>query len=223
MFSTDPTPYDLRFNLGRIPVRVHWMFWVASAAIGWRGDDLDGTLVWVLAVFVSVLAHEWGHAITAERFGWQPSILLYYMGGLAFYSPFYGRTPLKQMAISAMGPIAGFLLSGLSYGVLLYCRSESIEIHFHIHLFLLWVYYVGISWGIFNLIPVLPLDGGHIMQSALEYFRFYNPHRLALQATLLIGGAAAFYFLSNHYSWAGIMMIFFVFNAFQELQARRGY
>ena len=69
MLFTEPnrTPYDLRFNLFGIPVRVHPLFWLVAAILG-AGSDPDPIelLLWIGTVFVSILIHEMGHALAAR-------------------------------------------------------------------------------------------------------------------------------------------------------------
>ena len=77
MLLNEPAPSsgDLHFSLLRIPVRVHPMFWVLSLILGVSGSndrDLRPIIVWVVAVFVSVLVHEMGHALTIRALGAQP-------------------------------------------------------------------------------------------------------------------------------------------------------
>ncbi|OHB81815.1 MAG: hypothetical protein A2W31_03715 [Planctomycetes bacterium RBG_16_64_10] len=99
---------DLHFRVGGIPVRVHPYFWLVSLFLGMGADaEPVQTLIWVLAVFVSVLVHELGHALAARAHGWEPSITLYGFGGFAAYAPTDDR-PRSKVLISAAGPAAGF-------------------------------------------------------------------------------------------------------------------
>ena len=105
--SAPATRYDLRFSALGVPVRVHPLFWLASIVFG---IQLPPRLVviWVGVVFVSILIHELGHAMTIRAFGWYPLILLYTFGGLAIYQPTH-RDPRKELLISLAGPAAGLL------------------------------------------------------------------------------------------------------------------
>ena len=78
MFGTvAPTPFDLKFSIFGIPVRVHPLFWLVSVIMQWNVHDPRTTLIWVVCVFVSILIHELGHALTAKSYGWPPHIVLY--------------------------------------------------------------------------------------------------------------------------------------------------
>ena len=112
-----PTPYDLNFHVLGFPVRVHPFFWAGSLLLGLgitNGDPLR-MLIWIGAVFLSIVVHEMGHALAACRQGWQPRITLHAFGGLASYQPTY-HTPRVQVLISLAGPLAGFLLAALVSG-----------------------------------------------------------------------------------------------------------
>src|SRR5262245_23717935 len=111
MLGTATTPYDLRFRLLDIPVRIHPLFWLVSAIFGWRDHDLPHVLMWIGCVFVSILVHEFGHALMSKRFNGSPSVVLYGMGGLCYSQG--ERTPMERLAVILAGPAAGFLLCGL--------------------------------------------------------------------------------------------------------------
>ena len=89
MLFTEPprTQYDVRFSVAGIPVRVSPFFWLVTLLFGASGGtDAVGLLTWVAVVFVSILIHEMGHALVQRYYGWEPSIILYQMGGLATYN-----------------------------------------------------------------------------------------------------------------------------------------
>ena len=66
-----------------IPVRVSPLFFLTAALIGFLwSNTLMGTLIWMMIIFVSVLVHEYGHALTAKAFGQSPRIELVAFGGL---------------------------------------------------------------------------------------------------------------------------------------------
>ena len=82
LYVPPPTRYDLKWRMFGIPVRVHPMFWLLAALLGWNSEMPKLTiLVWMPCVLVSVVVHELGHALTARRFGGgQPQIVLHFMG-----------------------------------------------------------------------------------------------------------------------------------------------
>ena len=114
------TAYDLNLAVAGIPVRVHPFFWLAGLILGARSGDGALILIWIGALFVSILVHELGHAFTMRYYGESARVVLYMMGGLAIRdsSPYeFGsgrqRTPKQQITISAAGPGAGFVLAAM--------------------------------------------------------------------------------------------------------------
>ena len=114
MLGTSSTPYDLRFRFLDIPVRIHPLFWLMMAVLGWRDNDLASVLIWVGCAFVSILVHEFGHGLMAKQFRGSPSIVLYGLGGLCYSQG--ERTAGQRLAVLLAGPGAGFLLCAAGAG-----------------------------------------------------------------------------------------------------------
>ena len=97
------------------------MFWIVGLILGFVGSrDPVAASLWMLAMLVSILVHELGHALAAKAYGWPPRITLYGMGGLAHYTP-TNRKRAPRALISFAGPGAGFLKGGIILGVILAC------------------------------------------------------------------------------------------------------
>ncbi|KAA0137879.1 MAG: hypothetical protein CME32_19400 [Gimesia sp.] len=221
-----PTEFDLRFSIFGIPIRVHPLFWVVAAFMGWNPDDLKFTWIWIACVFVSILVHELGHAIMAKIFGWPPQIILYHFGGLAVYQPYSGLTTQRSIIISAAGPMAGFILFGIVWVFRYYSirfglwDGFSPQARGYIGLAFYDLIFINLYWGLINLAPVLPLDGGHICEDICKSVKRYRGDILALQISMVVAGGLAVYFFSQHMRYAGIMFALFgVFN-FQMYQQR---
>lgn len=164
----DRTPYDLRFRLLGFPVRVHPWFWIGTVLFGsdTLHDGLQFLAIWVLVVFVSILVHEFGHALAFRLYGADADIILYAFGGLAVPTmAISGRW--RRVLISLAGPFAGFALCGIVSGSNLGLHwgtdanggaPNGLELWF-LYKQLIWV---NLYWGIFNLLPVFPLDGGQV-------------------------------------------------------------
>ncbi len=163
------TPYDLRFRLLGFPVRVHPWFWIGTVLI--NGDGLlragpEYLLIWVAVVFASILVHELGHALAYRRFGADADIVLYAFGGLAISRhAIAGRG--RRILVSLAGPTAGFVLCGLVYGTnqaFEWGQSGTGRAPNGPELWFLYrqLVWVNLIWGLFNLLPVFPLDGGQV-------------------------------------------------------------
>ena len=85
---------------------------------GLQSGDAASVLTWIVAVFLSILVHELGHALVMRAYGFRPWITLYGLGGLASYDQGHafrskGSGPLGQILICLAGPAAGFLLAAV--------------------------------------------------------------------------------------------------------------
>jgi Zn-dependent protease len=194
MFGIQPTPFDLQFTLFRIPVRVHPLFWLMAMAMGWNPDEPRLMFVWVLCVFVSILIHELGHALMAEFFGWRSHVLLYHFGGLAFFEPDYRVSQPRLIAVALAGPAAGFLLYGLILATVAGMRVARVSIADLSTEVLYAIYaleWINLWWGLVNLLPVYPLDGGRVCQSLLIMSRTRDPDRKTHAIGATVAGAVA--------------------------------
>src|SRR5690606_33234208 len=104
------TPYDLRFRLLGVPIRIHPGFWVIGLMLGFDMNDPKWTMLVVAVLFVSILWHEMGHAMASKWQRLRPSVVMYWMGGLCYSER--GRLSLGgRLAVILGGPGAGFVLA----------------------------------------------------------------------------------------------------------------
>src|SRR5215470_860576 len=97
-----------------IPVKVQPFFLLVVGFLGYSRDlPFEFLVEWIIVVFISILAHELGHALTVRAFGLSPQILIYGFGGLTSWTDEKDVSPIKRIAISLAGPFAGFLFYGL--------------------------------------------------------------------------------------------------------------
>ncbi len=187
VFGVDPgrTSWDLDFSLLRVPVRVHPLFWLVGLLLGARANDPAELIAWMIAFFVAILVHELGHALAMRAYGFYPSITLYGLGGFTSYGGAFSRQPrgLPHIVISAAGPAAGFAFAailalaiallgfevviriGLPFGVLIAVSDAVGSPAFS--LLINDLFFISVFWGLVNLLPVYPLDGGHIARELL--------------------------------------------------------
>jgi Zn-dependent protease len=189
------TQFDLSWRMFGIPVRVHPLFWLIAAILGQPYLDAYGAaylLIWIACVFVSVLVHELGHVVMGRIFGSRGHILLYSFGGLAI-----GSTELasrwKRIAVLFAGPGAGFLLYGLVYLVQLYLfpEVEGREARFYLSRTLGMLLMINLWWGLMNLLPIFPLDGGQISMELFTAGSARNGPRFALGLSFLLAALIA--------------------------------
>ena len=203
---------------GRIPIIIYPTFWILAALLAvllGEGDFLK-MFIWVGVVFVSVLFHEFGHALTALAFGRKPRIELVAMGGLTYHDG--DRLPFwKQFFITLNGPIFGFIIV---IGVFLLKEIPSFSTGYAGHL-LEQIFFVNVIWTVVNLIPVLPLDGGQLLRLTLEKFFGYKGLRYAFfWSALLSLGFCLLLFLTQNYL-AGAIFFLFAFENFDNFRKSR--
>lgn len=171
--SPNPSPYDLYFSVGRIPVRVHVSFWIFTAILGWPWVNLGlGYLaLWVLCVFFSILLHELGHVWAGQLFGSDGEIVLYSFGGLAIGASEL-NTRWQRVVVYLAGPGIQFLLLGAlwaasEFGVVKRLHELSGRNEYVVGaLMMLWI--INLYWPLMNLLPIWPLDGGQVSREVCE-------------------------------------------------------
>ena len=192
MFGSDqPTPYDLKFRLAGIPVRVSPWFWIIMALLGSSIFNREGPLFLVLFVacgFVSILVHEMGHAVAARFYGSPVAITLIAFGGYAQYSN-PPRSAFKRILISLAGPGAGFGLLGLVVAVTL-ATDGQIQ-NDYAEAGLRYLFFMNLVWNLFNLLPIWPLDGGKVCRELFAIVRLRNPDSAIHRVSLVLAGSRA--------------------------------
>lgn len=245
MFSlAAPTPYDLRFRLLGVPVRINPWFWLVMAILSGQNNHLPGVLIFVGCALVSILVHEFGHGLTSASFGYHPSeIVLYGMGGYCACE-IERQSPWRRVAVLAMGPGAGFLLllvvcivgvlafnipfaddltimlnlagipapgRGLSMALFRLSRPARM-----IYTELIWI---NLMWGLLNLLPVWPLDGGRLCEVLLSMYNRRHGTRWAHIVSLLTAALIAMFFFRSKDLFGGIMFACLALMNYQMLQA----
>jgi stage IV sporulation protein FB len=235
---SDPgtTQYDLRFSVLGIPVRVHPMFWFIGLLLGSATPQLSLVAIWIGCLFLSILVHELGHALAARSFGWPPDIVLHGFGGFARYSPGYGYTRRRAIWITFAGPLAGFGLFAIVFGIhvgiqlaidtqqpwamTLKTSSAWPGVSFAI----MQLEWINLFWGLFNLLPVFPLDGGQICSELLNARDNHSGRLRAHQIGMITAGLVAAYFLNSGSIWGGLMFGSLAYQNYQiYTQLQRGY
>jgi Zn-dependent protease len=118
--------------------------------------------LFAVLLYGSVLIHELGHVVMARRFGIPVRrITLQLLGGVSELED-EASTPGRQFAIALAGPVLSLALAALGAVVLLLTPVEGV-----IELLLLQVTAANALVGVFNLLPGLPLDGGHLVRAGV--------------------------------------------------------
>ncbi|MCH8473683.1 MAG: site-2 protease family protein [Opitutales bacterium] len=193
------SPFGIRLD-------VHLTFFLLLAFIAFVGWSNAGPLgmTWqvgvLLLIFVCVVLHELGHSLAARRYGIPVDrILLLPIGGMAQFRQI-PRDPWKELMITIAGPAVNFFLAAVLFlglpdpwGFLqpdfnLYSLEGLLQV----------VFAVNVIMGVFNLLPIFPMDGGRIFRALLAYRLTY------LNATFVAATVA------KVLAAAGILMALFV-------------
>lgn len=210
----------LRFRLGSISVVVHPAHFLFALAFGfsYASNHPEGVApgevvaVWVVLVFVSVLFHELGHALAFRAFGYPSTIQLVLFGGVT--------TPETDRPLS-WGKDVVTTLAGPAFGVSL-------------GLFCLWLgtratgplaaYALGIGaltnlfWAVFNLLPVLPMDGGRVSRAVLGRIFGRSGEVAAYVLGVLVCATVAYALYRSGYG-GPVTLVFLLMFAVQNFQA----
>ncbi|MGE5462668.1 MAG: site-2 protease family protein, partial [Syntrophothermus sp.] len=190
-----------QWKLGRfagIDVFVHATFLLIIAWVGYSqwlenrnwGDVLKGIL-FILALFLCVVLHEYGHALTARRYGIKTrDITLYPIGGVARLERMPEK-PVEELWVALMGPAVNVVIGVLLLAYLMVTNTlvplNQITVGSGSILERLMI--VNFSLVLFNILPAFPMDGGRVLRALLA-MRMDYVH--ATQVAAYIGQGMAF-------------------------------
>lgn len=174
-------------SVAGIRIYVHWTFVIL---IGWilishikQGHGLADGLVgvaFVLTIFLCVILHELGHALTARRFNIKTkNITILPIGGLASMERMPEK-PGQELWVAIMGPVVNVVIALILYLYLaavdgipgieeIQAIEESKGTLLTEGFFLFNLLLVNVILVVFNLIPAFPMDGGRVLRALLSY------------------------------------------------------
>ncbi len=162
-----------------IPVKVHWSFGLIILFITYTvlSSDLE---LWqsiaygfmVLAVFLCVILHEYGHALTGKKLGIRTQdIIISPIGGVARMEKLPTK-PFDEFIITIAGPLVNLVLGGV-LGLLFFIFTGKFSMNLDTYDFdqpleyLRLLVPINLTLFLFNLVPAFPMDGGRILRSIL--------------------------------------------------------
>lgn len=199
---------------GKIPIQIYPVFAVAAVAIALINSNFQPleTLMWVGVICVSLLVHEFGHALTAVACGQRAAIDLVAFGGVTRR---YGRSlpSWQEFLIVLNGPLAGLLLCILSYWILVnYGRT----LPFPVQQLLAISYTANLFWTVVNLLPVHPLDGGQLLKITLEGIFGLKGLKTALFLSFILSLGLSIFFFMIQFILAGAFFLLFTFEGYRS-------
>jgi Zn-dependent protease len=213
-----------RLRIGRflgIDLYVHWTFWLLLLAVGAysrsEGDSYFTAgiqILQILALFLCVTLHEYGHAMMARCFKVRTvDITLLPIGGLARLERM-PRVPWQELLVAVAGPAVNLVIAAVT-GVVLVVAIQggwistiggtTVEGYLASAMMhpIGWLLVMNLILVVFNMVPAFPMDGGRVLRALLAMIFEY---RLATQAAARVGFVAAAG-LAIFGLWKGIPMM----------------
>ncbi|MFW6049723.1 MAG: metalloprotease [Myxococcota bacterium] len=206
------------FRLFGIPIRIHPFFFITAVVIGLETTHtqwLERLLIWIPMVFVGVLLHELGHAFAGRAFGLVPNIELYAFGGLTWWREGRPLGPWRSIFVSLAGPLVGIVIGLVGLAVLWSAPVPSEGLREYALLSLVWV---NLGWGVLNLLPMLPLDGGNVMASFFELVAKRNGRRLARYLSIAVAVGLGAWALAMEQIFIVALLAFLAWNNIRDLR-----
>jgi Zn-dependent protease/CBS domain-containing protein len=171
------------FKIGRafgIDLKVHWTFFLLLAFFAFVSYQRTGSLanalitaLIIVALFVCVVLHEYGHSLVAQRLGIEiHDITLLPIGGVARLKSLPTR-PMDEVKIAIAGPLVNVVLAPIFFGVALLLGSSPLDAANILQggnsLGQIFAYLglINVALVVFNLIPAFPMDGGRVLRGLL--------------------------------------------------------
>ncbi len=166
------------FPIARIAgtvVQIHVTFFLLLAWLGGSYYLVGGLqaavagLVFILALFACVIAHEFGHALAARRYGIAtPTITLLPIGGVARLQRM-PEEPGQEFVVAIAGPLVNVAIAAVIFLVIGEHAEMAALGHIDDRTFGLLpkLFAVNVALVLFNLIPAFPMDGGRVLRSLL--------------------------------------------------------
>ncbi len=221
------------FRVFGIRLELHLSFAILPAYFGYQGLKHAGTTgaLWSLAflcvVFACVVLHELGHSLTARQFGIRTQrILLMPIGGMAQFESLPDK-PRTELLITIAGPLVNFALALL---LLPFCEPvtlanvEGLALPMSLSDILNLALIFNLSMGLFNLLPVFPMDGGRILRSTLSFFmRPLKATYIASKLGGFLAGFLAILFLLNFQLLPAALFLFIFYAGETEYKVTRQF
>ncbi|MSP90373.1 MAG: hypothetical protein EXR79_00980 [Myxococcales bacterium] len=189
------------FVLLGIPVWVSgWHFLILAMLFMWAFNH--GVAFGIAAVLVgsfSTLAHELGHGTVSKLLGLEPEVVLTGFGGFCRHQP--AQRPLHEFLIVAAGPAMNFVLA-IGFAIAGTQADGLVALVCNVGM------QINVIWGLYNLLPIMPLDGGMLLRTGLrKVIRTpLRADRVTYRAGVIVGGLVAAWMLTRGWMFGGIML-----------------
>lgn len=209
-------------SIGKTSIDVDFSFFILIGLFVILNYDesrgIEYALIWIPILFISVLFHEFAHAAAIGLFGFGASqIVLGGMGGHTANENMRKARPWQDVVISLAGPASNFILAAICW-YLAYAtpvgRSDKM-----LAVLLPTMMAASIWWGLLNLIPVPPLDGGHATRS---FFKMFLTDRtsfiISTWIAIVVGGAVVVWGLIGRQFFLAFFLLTMIWAVWQRWQ-----
>jgi Zn-dependent protease len=164
-------------------------YWLESRTLA---AVIEG-IAFILLLFAAVTMHEYGHALTARKFGIKTrDITLYPIGGVARLERMPEK-PIQELWVALAGPAVNVVIAAVLFLWLFFTNAlvPMSALTLTTGSFIERLMIVNITLVVFNLIPAFPMDGGRVLRAVLAMNMDYVK---ATQTAATIGQGLAFVF-----------------------------
>jgi len=164
-------------RIAGIDIYVHATFSLLLLWVGWQYWQLEGTIAgvivgisFILLLFSCVVMHEFGHALTARRFGIATrDITLLPIGGVASLERM-PDDPKQEILVALAGPAVNLVIALVLW---LWLTISHTMLPADTALtggssFVQRIMVINLVLALFNLLPAFPMDGGRVVRAALS-------------------------------------------------------
>jgi stage IV sporulation protein FB len=159
---------------------------------------ITGYFIELLTLFVIVFIHELGHVSMAKGFGWRvKEVQLLPFGGVAVVEESGNIPAFEEIWVALAGPIQNAWMAAFAY-IMMQFSSNDLG---------WWQYFLqaNIMIGLFNMMPILPLDGGKVLVSILSFqLSYYKTLHICAWISLMISSGIVIYALISASTQGGI-------------------
>ena len=193
------------------------VFWVFSDI----QNGLKYALLWIPVILISVLFHELAHASMIGIFGFGPSrIVLQGIGGVTINER--RAKPWQDLFISAAGPLSSFFLAMICW--LAFSGIPRMQQDPFFATLLPLLAKINVIWGVFNLFPVMPLDGYAMLR---HFLRLILSERtafvIAIWVSMVVGGVLVIVSAFNQQPFIALLLLWFIRSSYLQWQFFRSY
>ena len=182
---------------------------------------IRNAMLWAPVLLISILVHELAHAAMIGLLGFGPSqILLQGIGGVTVNER--RARPWQDLLISAAGPISSFLLAGGLY--VLFINVGFVRHDPFLLALLPLLLRANLWWGVFNLMPVVPLDGAGVVRNFLRLLlNERTAFVISIWISIVTGTLLAIAGLVTRWIFLSLLMLWYVRSSYLQWQFFRSY